>query len=341
VIASPQQLETEPAICTPVHKKVRTGFWATVMESPGEDSTSTPADSRSTSVSDCVHEDHVPGTQRSRSILSEATEFDTAHVLSSMKFPRAAAVDAPLPIPSLLPYHLTSVDGRSMQRGTSGNVSGGMRQLSVQSDSVGSPQSVIADCHEYRPCPQPVFDRKVQLFPNAQTFQSGAADHGSSTQCESSSKSRVHSCHDCGSSFARGSHLRLHVGTVHEMKKPYRCDEPSCGALFGHVSSKYRHYRTVHLKRRDFVCAQCGLSFGEKSGLRKHELSVHIGSRPHQCDQCGFRFSFRLHLQQHIATVHEKRRPFSCDVCGHTFGQRSSLNRHLRQICRRYELKKQ
>lgn len=150
---------------------------------------------------------------------------------------------------------------------------------------------------------------------------------------EPPSRARIHACDDCGSTFARGSHLRLHIGTVHEMKKPFRCDEPSCDATFGHVSSKYRHYRTVHLKRRDFQCGQCGLSFGEKSGLRKHELSVHIGSRPHQCVLCGFRFSFRLHLQQHIATVHEKRRPFRCSVCGHTFGQRSSLNRHMRQIC--------
>lgn len=141
---------------------------------------------------------------------------------------------------------------------------------------------------------------------------------------------KPHMCTSCQSSFARLSHLRLHIRTIHDKLKPFQCDE--CPATFGHVSSKYRHYRTVHLKRRDFSCDRCGQSFAERSAVLKHCRTVHEGARPYPCRICGFRFHFKLHLAQHVATVHDKLRPHQCAVCNSCFGQRSSLNRHVRQI---------
>lgn len=141
---------------------------------------------------------------------------------------------------------------------------------------------------------------------------------------------KMHECEICHSRFARSSHLRLHVRTIHEKLKPFQCDE--CDARFGHVSSKYRHYRTVHLKRRDFSCDRCGQTFAERSAVLKHCRTVHEGCRPYPCSICGFRFHFKLHLAQHVATVHDKLRPHRCSICNSSFGQRSSLNRHIRQI---------
>ena len=141
---------------------------------------------------------------------------------------------------------------------------------------------------------------------------------------------KPHTCTQCGSSFARSSHLRLHIRTIHEKLKPFQCEQ--CPAAFGHVSSKYRHFRTVHLKRRDFSCDRCGQAFAERSAVLKHCRTVHEGSRPYPCNICGFRFHFKLHLSQHISTVHEKQRPHQCTICNACFGQRSSLNRHARQI---------
>lgn len=141
---------------------------------------------------------------------------------------------------------------------------------------------------------------------------------------------RPHVCSTCGSSFARSSHLRLHIRTIHEKLKPFQCEQ--CPAAFGHVSSKYRHFRTVHLKRRDFACDRCGQTFAERAAVLKHCRTVHEGSRPYPCPTCGFRFHFKLHLSQHISTVHEKQRPHQCMICNACFGQRSSLNRHSRQI---------
>jgi rubredoxin len=284
--------DISPAQCTPTPKKSRS-FWATVMEN------ATGTNEKHEEIKSTESRSLRFGQEPSQNVFSNRVDFDTAHVLSSLRF---KSEPAELSIPG----------------------------IASRREVLGSPLSVVTDSDQSPPLCQPDAENS-KLAVDPEETKNGVTGE---TQWDLV-KTKAHACHDCGSSFARSSHLRLHVGTVHEMKKPYRCDEPSCGALFGHVSSKYRHYRTVHLKRRDFQCTQCGLSFGEKSGLRKHELSVHIGSRPHQCDQCGFRFSFRLHLQQHIATVHEKRRPFSCDVCGHTFGQRSSLNRHMRQICRK------
>jgi uncharacterized Zn-finger protein len=285
-----QHQDLSPVQCTPKPKKSRS-FWATVMENA--EVTAVSRDGEASIEAGTL----LCGQEASPAVASDAADFDTAHVLSSLRFKWGPSE---LSIPTIAPRR----------------------------DSMGSPFSVVTDSDQGPPLHQ-LDAAKSEPAVDPELIENVVNDP---TQW-APARAKTHACHDCGSSFARSSHLRLHVGTVHELKKPYRCDEPSCGALFGHVSSKYRHYRTVHLKRRDFQCSQCGLSFGEKSGLRKHELSVHIGSRPHQCEQCGFRFSFRLHLQQHIATVHEKRRPFSCDVCGHTFGQRSSLNRHMRQIC--------
>lgn len=153
---------------------------------------------------------------------------------------------------------------------------------------------------------------------------------GLASATEAKVSSKPHSCELCQATFARSSHLRLHVRTIHEKLKPFRCGE--CSATFGHISSKYRHFRTVHLKRRDFSCSKCGQTFAERSAVQKHCRTVHEGSRPYPCPTCGFRFHFKLHLTQHIATVHEKLRPHVCRTCHARFGQRSSLNRHARQI---------
>jgi hypothetical protein len=297
--------DLSPVQSTPTPKKSRNSFWATVMESSEASSVDTSNVGSAMSTAATALTTAAPKTiptgarQQAAPLASDPADFDTAHVLSSLRFNRGRSG---LDLPAAPAFQA----------------------------SVGSPLSVVTDSDEVQSHLLPEFEKSEHSTDPEDAEEDPVHDV---SQHWDSTKPKLHACQDCGSSFARSSHLRLHVGTVHEMKKPYRCDEPSCGALFGHVSSKYRHFRTVHLKRRDFQCTQCGLSFGEKSGLRKHELSVHIGSRPHQCNQCGFRFSFRLHLQQHIATVHEKLRPFSCDVCGHTFGQRSSLNRHMRQIC--------
>lgn len=90
-------------------------------------------------------------------------------------------------------------------------------------------------------------------------------------------------------------------------EKPYSCNEDGCTATFSHVSSKYRHHRTVHLRRRDHLCdvPGCGLAFGERSGLTKHTQSVHTKIRKFSCSWagCDHRFSFKLHAKMHYSTV--------------------------------------
>eukprot|EP01052_Picozoa_sp_SAG31_P029979 SAG31_NODE_3033_length_4764_cov_1.641372_4_plen_63_part_00 len=46
-----------------------------------------------------------------------------------------------------------------------------------------------------------------------------------------------------------------------------------------------RHYATVHLRRKDYICEICGKGFGEKGNLALHMRTVH------EQDRCGERLS--------------------------------------------------
>lgn len=121
--------------------------------------------------------------------------------------------------------------------------------------------------------------------------------------------------HDAAGTLSHTKEKTIPVGetrkplAVQQMncEKPYSCNEDGCTATFSHVSSKYRHHRTVHLKRRDHLCVVpgCGLAFGERSGLTKHIQSVHTKIRKFACSWsgCNHRFSFKLHATMHINTV--------------------------------------
>lgn len=123
---------------------------------------------------------------------------------------------------------------------------------------------------------------------------------------------------------------------IEDIKRAFPCDYSGCTATFSHVSSKYRHIRTVHEGRRDHSCTfpGCNMQFGERSGLNKHTRTVHEGRRDHRCTVfgCSRRFAFKLHLVQHISTVHLRQKVHVCDICNYRFGQRSSLTRHRRKL---------
>lgn len=127
-----------------------------------------------------------------------------------------------------------------------------------------------------------------------------------------------------------GEGARPRLVNLMDTTKLHQCG--ACRSSFRHISSKYRHYRTVHRKWRELACTECTQHFTERYALQKHYRTVHTGSRPFICDRCGFRFHFKLHLAQHITTVHDNLRPYHCSECNSSFGQRSSLNRHVRHL---------
>ena len=77
---------------------------------------------------------------------------------------------------------------------------------------------------------------------------------------------KVHKCKDCGSIFAKKSHLRSH---------------------------KY-----THMGEKPFCCQYCPSAFNERNRLTRH-AEIHKAEKPHKCKVCDASFTQNVHLKSH------------------------------------------
>ena len=63
-----------------------------------------------------------------------------------------------------------------------------------------------------------------------------------------------------------------HIESVHEGKKPFKCNE--CDAAFSVKRSLKMHIESVHEGKKPFACKFCDASFGQKGNLKRH-LAIH------------------------------------------------------------------
>ena len=59
--------------------------------------------------------------------------------------------------------------------------------------------------------------------------------------------------------------LNVHIKSVHEEKKPFKCDD--CGAAFSRKSNLNRHIESVHERKKPFQCNICYASFSQKGDM--------------------------------------------------------------------------
>ena len=62
------------------------------------------------------------------------------------------------------------------------------------------------------------------------------------------------------------------------------------------------HVATVHEGQKQFKCDICNAKFGHKCNLNKH---VHEGKKQFKCDICNAHFGVKQNLNTHVATVNE------------------------------------
>ena len=57
-----------------------------------------------------------------------------------------------------------------------------------------------------------------------------------------------------------------------------------CGKAFPEVGSLKIHINSVHNGQREYRCGQCGKEFSQGGHLKGHINEVHKGQKDHKCD---------------------------------------------------------
>ena len=69
-------------------------------------------------------------------------------------------------------------------------------------------------------------------------------------------------------SFPTAASFKRHIESVHEGKRPYKCDH--CELRFEEKSKMKNHVSVVHDKQKSFNCGSCDAKFATKTNLKEH-----------------------------------------------------------------------
>lgn len=97
---------------------------------------------------------------------------------------------------------------------------------------------------------------------------------------------RKHPCPQCGNSFKRAEHLRIHINGVHLKQRPYDC--PLCSKTFAQSGDRNIHMRR-HTGEKPHTCTVCNKSFRLLKAMRAH-ARIHTGEKPYTCETCKVDF---------------------------------------------------
>src|SRR4029434_122074 len=144
-----------------------------------------------------------------------------------------------------------------------------------------------SDQQTQKPLTVPSRSTSSKVAPNPSSQQEGANDK------------RSHHCTQCGKSFTREGHLKLHQ-VIHTGERPYNCTQ--CGKSFNQEGSLKRHER-IHTGEKPYNCTQCGKSFSEGGKLKRHQR-IHSREKPYHCTQSGKSFNQKGNKLQLHERVH-------------------------------------
>ena len=142
-------------------------------------------------------------------------------------------------------------------------------------------------------------------------------------------------CYICNAKIARKDGLKLHIETVHEGKKPFKCDLCKTNQGFRYPSGLKSHLREVHGSPREkklLPCEICKKGFTSQQALRIHVSAVHEGKKPFKCDTCGTCFPYKCDLKSHVEAVHLELKPYVCSECPYKCYQKRDLMNHFEKV---------
>lgn len=153
--------------------------------------------------------------------------------------------------------------------------------------------------------------------------------------------SAVHSCADCGSSFAYQRNLINHRIRHHsnEPVRVYSCEYDDCTKTYLTHHSLRMHMEAKHLSiqrktlpsspRLEHMCDVCGAVKASEKQLNSH-MYLHQDAKtwPYPCDVCDNRFRNANALREHRNRIHLKIRNFVCKLCEARFASNTELKQH-------------
>ena len=139
-------------------------------------------------------------------------------------------------------------------------------------------------------------------------------------------------CSHCSLKFKTRKELSRHIELVHDIvyaehipqAGPHECPYSDCDRTFSKKGNLNVHIRTVHEKRRDFVCGQtevsipeitsdaelvgCGRDFTSKSTLEEHIRTAHLGMQARRVKQNKKRKAEKQEAEDEDGIAAKKRR---------------------------------
>jgi general transcription factor IIIA len=113
-------------------------------------------------------------------------------------------------------------------------------------------------------------------------------------------------CPHCSTALSTPRELKRHLELVHNITDPdsqqsnaaYPCTYNNCNRSFSKKGNLNVHIKTVHQKRRDFVCGETELNLSELAG------SQSLAEDFAEIEGCGRDFTSKSSLEEHVRTAH-------------------------------------
>lgn len=130
-------------------------------------------------------------------------------------------------------------------------------------------------------------------------------------------------CDKCGKMFDLEANLKIHLYTIHGVKKM--------------IKPQYNKSKKVKIENRSkkakgqtsYTCDVCNKILSTRESWKAHKRT-HTGEKPFKCEECGKCFIRKTNLKTH-SVVHTKIKKHLCKFCPKAFTQHGSLKIHCKK----------